>query len=436
MKKTVAIAIFAAMAALILGVGAYAWTLDDQLENERSVTTAYSSGAISEFTGAIAGFDEAMRESQYATNTALVSTLCAKAAANASGAVSALTALPYSTQELELLSQYLNGAGDYALYLSSKAAAGDMPTSEELENLAALSEAIEGISSQVGGIFAALDSGDLIMDEYGTVGDDDLSGTVGSELAALDDGLDDFPELDYAGRYSTVSMNPESSYLEGLDTVSEEEARETAAKFLNTDAQQLEPTGLSEGVYAVYGFMQELENGARYITVTEQGGLIASMSGPCSGGKSAVSIEEAEAAAADTLADMFTESFTATESIERAGLYSFTFVPEVDGVLLLPDSIEVDVDAATGEVCSYNAYNFIMYHTDRTGLTPDIDAETAKSAVPSSLTIESERLSLSRSDGGVETLCWEFACKNASGGGVHVFVDAKNSRQVKIELTN
>ena len=33
MKKSLAIAIFAVMALIIIGVGAYAWTLDSQLES-------------------------------------------------------------------------------------------------------------------------------------------------------------------------------------------------------------------------------------------------------------------------------------------------------------------------------------------------------------------------------------------------------------------
>lgn len=436
MKKSVAFTIFGIMAAIIIGVGVYAWTLDSNLNGERSVTSAYSSGAVSQFTGAVAEFDEALRESQYATNAALVSTLCAKAAANAAGAVTALSAMPYSTQELELLSQYLNGAGDYALYLSGQAAKGRMPTGEELENLAALSEAISNISTQTGGIFAALDAGDLTMDEYGAVGADGVTGTVGSELAALDAALDDFPELDYAGRYSAASMKPEAAYTAGLESVSEDEARVIAAQFLGVEPGQLEPTGRSEGVYAVYGFVQELENGARYITVTENGGVVATLSGSCSGATAGVSSEKAEETALALLGGLFTDSFVTVESVERAGLYDLTLAPEADGVLLLPDSIEVEIDAATGEICSYNAHNYIMYHTQRTNLAADIDAGAARAAVPSSLSIEGERLVLARSDGGVETLCWEFACKNAAGGGVNVFVDAKNAQQVKIELTN
>lgn len=436
MKKSVAFTIFGAMAALIIGVGVYAWTLDARLTDERAVTSAYSSAAMSQFTGSVAGFDEALGESRYATNAALVSTLCARAAANAAGAVTALSALPYSTQELELLSQYLNGAGDYALYLSGQAAKGRMPSQSELDNLSALSDAISGISLETGGIFAALDAGDLTMDKYGATGGDGVTGTVGSELAALDAALDDFPELDYAGRYSAASVNPEAAYIAELDAVSEDEAREIAAQFLGAEPSELEPTGHSEGVYAVYGFVQGLENGARYITVTENGGVVATLSGACSGGASRVSMEKAEETALALLSGVFDGGFTAVDSAERAGLYAFTFAPEADGVLLLPDSVSVEIDAATGAVCSYNAHGYIMYHTPRTNLTPDVDADTARSAVPGSLSVEGERLVLARSEGGVETLCWEFACKNAAGGGVNVFVDAKNAQQVKIELTN
>ena len=146
------------MAALVIGVGAYAWTLDSRLENAGRVTSAYGGSAMGEFTGALSELNEAMSESRYATNSALVSTLCAKAAANAASAVTALSSLPYSTQELEALSQYLNGAGDYALYLAAQAAEGRTLTAQELENLTALGEAVREISVQAGGIFDALAS--------------------------------------------------------------------------------------------------------------------------------------------------------------------------------------------------------------------------------------------------------------------------------------
>ena len=63
-----------------------------------------------------------------------------------------------------------------------------------------------------------------------------------------------------------------------------------------------------------------------------------------------------------------------------------------------------------------------------------MDEESAAAVVSSSLTIEDSRLVLTRSDGGDEALCWEFACTDGDGNPVYVFVDAEMGREVKIEL--
>ena len=312
-----------------------------------------------------------------------------------------------------------------------------MLTAQELENLTALGEAVREISVQAGGIFDALDAGELTMDEYGATGDAAVSGTVGYELSALDAALDDFPELEYAGRYSSSVMSPEAAYIKDRKSVSELDARRIAAEFLGVDESELADAGRSEGAYGVYAFTQELENGQqRYITVTEKGGVVETVSGACTLGGAQTAAEDAEALALEMLGGAFGEEFTRVEMREQTGLYGFTFAPVVDGVALLPDTVEVSVDSATGEVCTWNAHNYIMYHAPRAAMTADVDMETAKSAVPESLSILGARLALTRSDGGVETLCWEFACQNAAGGGVNVFVDAKTGRQAKIELTN
>ena len=432
MKKSLAIAIFTLMAALVLGVGAYAWSLDGRLTDAGRAGSAYGGDALGEFTKAVTDLDDTLSEAQYATDTAMLGTLCSKAAANAAGAVTALSSLPYSTQELEKLAQYLNGTGDYALYLAGQAAEGRMLGATELENLTALSEAMGTIAAQAGGIMAALDSGDLTLDKYAATGDDGMTGTVGHELAALDAALDDFPELDYDGRYSANTLKPDASYLDGKTPVNENDARRIAAEFLGVDADTLTSSGLSEGVYSVYGF----DTGDRYISVTQLGGVVAAVHGECSPGGAQTSTEDVEALALEKLEAVFGGEFTALSTGEQRGLYTFVFVPVTeDGVALLPDTVAVTVESATGELCSWNADGYIMYHTAR-DLTPELDGETAAAAVPDTLSILGSRLALVRSDDGVETICWEFACENASGGGVNVFVDAKTGLQAKIELTN
>ncbi len=431
MKKSLAFTIFGIMAALIIGVGIYAWTLDSRLENAQYAGSAYGGGAMGEFTGAVARLDKTMRETCYATDSALQATLCAKAAANAASAVTALASLPGSTQELELISQYLNGAGDYALYLSKETASGRSLTDAERETLLALSSAVSGISLETGGIFAALDAGDLTLDDYGaTLADAD--GTVGSALLKLDAALDDFPQLDYDGIYSYTDGS--AALLDGLEDVDEATALKNAADFLGVARTALKSTGLSQGAVPCYGF--ELTDGdeTRWVSVTQQGGIVTAVTGGCSGGERAVSAEEAERTVEEFLASRFAADFTAIESAEQPGAYAFTFAPVENGVLLLPDTISVSVDAATGEVCAYNAANYVLYHGSRAALEADVSQDEAAGAINSALTVDGARLVLTRSDGGDEALCWEFACSNGDGERLYVFVDAKMGREVKIEL--
>ena len=268
MKKSVAFTIFGVMAAVIIGVGVYAWTLDSRLENAARAGAAYGGGAVGEFAGALAELDESMRESCYATDSALQSTLCAKAAANAASAVTALASMPGATQELETLSQYINGAGDYTLYLSKETAQGRTLTEDERETLSQLSAAVSDISFETGGIFAALDAGDVLLDEYGSTLSE-AKGTVGAALAKLDAALDDFPQLEYDGLYSYTDGTAE--LVDGLATVNEETARQKAADFLGVERSALNPTGLSGGDVPCYGFELTEGDSTRWVSVTEQG---------------------------------------------------------------------------------------------------------------------------------------------------------------------
>ena len=434
MKKTHAIAIFCLLGAVIIGLGAYAWSLDGRLERAGREGAAYSGGALGELTGALAAMDEALRESRYATSDALLSTLCAKAAANAAGAVTALASLPYPTQELEKLAQYVNGAGDYALYLSRRAAEGLPMGEEERGNLERLSQAVADISAETGGIAAALDAGELEMDAYAAASED-AEGTVGSSLAALDAALEAFPSLEYAGRYSAAEGG--AAFLEGLDAAGEGEAALAAAELLGAEAGELRRAGLRDaGGYEVYVFEHGEGSGSRSAAVTRLGCLPVSLTGGCSGGKASTSREAALAAALELASGSLGCEFEAVSAEERANAYAFTLAPVTgSGVLLLPDSVFAVVDAATGEVCAYDAEEFILNHSERGELVPAIDASAASAALPQSLKPLSARLALDAVEGGVETLCWLFSCEDAGGGGVNVFVDAKNGVQTKIELT-
>ena len=125
MKKSTAIGIFCALGAVIIGLGAYTFTLDGRLERSGYASAAYGGAAAGELTAALSEMDGHIAALDFAGDPAMQSALCARAGADAAGAVAALTALPGSAQELEALADYINAAGDYALSLARTA--GSLP---------------------------------------------------------------------------------------------------------------------------------------------------------------------------------------------------------------------------------------------------------------------------------------------------------------------
>ena len=149
MKKTTASLIIAVLSVALIITGLFAWKESTNGMGHLRAGEAYGGAAMGELASSLGSMDEALLASRYATNAPLFSQLCAKAAANASGAVSALSSMPYSTQELEKLSGYLNSAGDWALYLSREGAEGRLPDEETRQQLEEISDAVSGIAQSV-----------------------------------------------------------------------------------------------------------------------------------------------------------------------------------------------------------------------------------------------------------------------------------------------
>ena len=188
--------------------------------------------------------------------------------------------------------------------------------------------------------------------------------------------------------------------------------------------------GQTGGALACYVF----EHDGGRISVTKRGGVVLAANGECPEGGGRLGADEARRAGEEFIASRLEGEFTLIELTEAAGGFKLVFVPLENGVLLLPDRVSLTVGAAAGEVCEYDAADYVMRHCERGALAPELSREEAAAAVNPELSVEAARLALLSSDGGDETLCWEFNCLDGAGERVYVFVDAKMGREVKIEL--
>ena len=398
------------------------------------VGAAYGGAALGEFAMSLGELSDTMDQALYATDGALLSSLCSRAAANAASALTAMSSLPGSTQELERTAGYINGTGDFLLFLSREAADGVMPDGTYSAALASLAGGIGTLADGAGRILTEHMDGALEMDEYASSPAEAEGESVGTELAALEEELPEFPAIEYDGEYSVTALEREAKYLEGKSEVSEATARAAAAEFLGVPQTRLASAGLADSTVPCYVFSVDDAGGdGRSIAVSQRGGVVLALSCAREPQGASLGLDEAAERAAAFLERRGWADMEPVSSVRGGDIGVITFAAVQDGVLCLPDAVSVGVALDNGEICSFNAADYVMNHTRRALPEPGVDAEAAAQCLPDGLAAESAQLVLLETEGAREVLAWELDCRNAAGEPVAVYADAADGRQIKIE---
>ena len=398
------------------------------------VGAAYGGAALGEFSMALAEMDETLSQAVYATDGALLAGLCSRAAANAASALTAMSSLPADTQELERMAGYINSAGDFLLYLARSASRGALPDDALRGGLAEIAGGIAVLAEGAERILTEHMDGALEMDEYAASPAEAEGESVGTELAALEEELPEFPALDYDGAYSVSAQGREAKYLEGKGEVSEATARAAAAEFLGLPQTRLASAGLADSAVPCYVFSVDDAGGdGRSIAVSQRGGVVLALSCAREPQGASLSLDEAAERAAAFLERRGWADMEPVSSVRGGDIGVITFAAVQDGVLCLPDAVSVGVALDNGEICSFNAADYVMNHTRRALPEPGVDAEAAAECLPAGLSAEGARLVLLETEGAREVLAWELDCRNAAGEPVAVYADAADGRQIKIE---
>ena len=125
-------------AAALVTLSVLSAVLYSKLADYRLTALYSSSGAFETTVSAVDGLSRSLKKSLYVTDATLGRSICTQAYANALAAEAALSALPFSTQELEQLSGFLNRAGDYAKSLGAQS--GDKLSDEQKQQLKTMSD--------------------------------------------------------------------------------------------------------------------------------------------------------------------------------------------------------------------------------------------------------------------------------------------------------
>ncbi len=336
-----------------------------------------------------------------------------------------LSELPSSGGELDGIERFLAQAGDRAI---STASQSSIPA-EDYDSLIALSEYAASLRIVLEDIIASINDPDSISDSWHRLSEFSRGELLRGGLESAGDMLQSYPAMIYDGPFSDHVFERTPALIEGLDEVSESEARIAAAEFAGNE---MHISGRSDNTIGEYIFHSS--DGNTETAVTRRGGIVSYMIRDVNIGQQRVTTEQAEAAAGEFMRRIGMSGFVPLQYCTYGGSCVFSFAPQQDNIVLYPDQVKVAVALDCGDAVAYDARDYIMNHHDRNTLRADFTLLQAQEQISGMLTVTDSRLVLIQTDGLSEKLCYEFICRRWDGGDAAVYINANTLKEEKIYL--
>lgn len=408
---------------LVLSAGLAVWASDSYLKLTacRAALQSTYQRAADLASDSLANLSSDLVKGMYAGTSPQLSMISSKMWKESAEAKSALSTLPVTDLTLENTNRFLSQAGDYAMYLSRKFAAGEELTEEERTQFAALREYADRLSAQVDEIACELQSGRLRVEELSQAdrrmnrADAPDSEAPVSALKQVEDGFLGYPTLIYDGPFSDHLLEKTPQAVQGQPEVSTERARQTALRAAGRELPELRE---ENSALPCYVFHDGVSVSA---AVSRQGGrlcyLITDKPDTLT---ERLSYEQAAERARQFLEQQGYRSMKDTYYQTDNGVMTLNFAyfePQAQAVCY-PDLIKVEVSLEDGAILGMDARGYLVNHSERTLPEPAISPEQAAQSLSPMLEVQSQRLALIPSSGQKETLCYEFVCTSPTGDRV------------------
>ena len=406
--------------AAVLALALYAGAESLSLTRWRQMAAYSSSLAFEETVRAVDSLSQALDKSLFATDGAMCARVCSEAYASACAAESAMATLPFSTQELERLSAFLNRAGDYAYTLCRESAESGFSAGqrEDLRQLSARADEFTGTLRQLredlNGGSVHMDSREFTLRNVGMEPGEALS----ARLLAYESAFSAPEELRYDGQFGREERSA-GGYL------TEHEMLLAAAGFLGVEAEELEPLYSYEGTEGRRCF----RCGDSFLCVSRSG--VDSLSQVRLVSEAVLTLEEAQSAAENFLARAGYGDLSLKELSSNGTVVSLRYARTEDGAVWVDNDLSIAIALDDGSVYSFNADGFDRAES---GVRWEIDEETAALALPDEFVPAASRRLILTSPGGYKHGCYEFSGEAGGGRTVRICVVGTDGRQCRITL--
>ena len=350
----------------------------------------------------------------------------------ADSVVSGLSALPLSHIAMSDTLKFCNQLSEYAMVLALSVAAGQPLTEQETAELVSLESQCALLTGQFATARETMVAESLRLTARPGVfyAEAQAAQRPLEQVADPDNGMD-YPSMIYDGAFSDARHYGSPKAL-GEGRIDQRQAMEAARAFVGEErVRSVEAAPDSGGALASYGVKLTLNDGVVLnAEVTRQGGKMLWMVPEHAAFEPGWTLEECAEAARDFLLDRGYGEMEANHYQVYDGLAVINFVAVQDGVLLYPDLVKVQVRMDTGEVVGLEANNYLMNHTERTGLSPALSGEQALEKASSRLEAGQARLCVIPYREG-ERLCYEVPGRY-EGREYRVYIDAIAGEEAEV----
>jgi len=429
------------LTALIVILGGFTWiNYNRAAQYERYVNAQYQH-AFDELVTSMSQIDSALQKGVYATSPQTAAALSAEIFAKSMTAQMSLGVMPNSEENLEQTAGFISRVGDYSYSLARSAAQGNGYTEEDRQNLRSLSDTASLLSQNLNSMQTDMQHGRLTITELkkaANIMDESENGTeipetVGGSMRLIESEFPEVPSLIYDGPFSEHLTGVKPKVLENTEEVTQKQAAETAASFLELKASQMKPAGKSEGEIPAYYFSCEKGGHEYYITITVNGGKVMELLSSKRPERTRLTTENALKNAGIFLQRQGFMDMAESYYIIRDNIMTANFAYKQDEVICYTDLVKVSIDMETGGILGFEAKGYLMGHYDRDIPEPGVTTEQARTKISDDLEIVSSALALIPTEGKHEVFCYEFKCRSIDDEkNFIIYVNAVTGEQQKI----
>ncbi len=403
MRKTLLIGLFVLLLALTAVLGVQNSRLRAQLVNQ-------SQREVADVVAAMADIEVNLAKLLLASGAPQSVSLLGETAILAQHVESGLSRLALEAETTSEAMKFAGQMGQYSLTLAEQISGGRVLTGEDEQQLAGMMTACRALGEQLAGE-------KLDFSRANKLGDSWTENTI------------PYPSLIFDGPFSDGRTEGVPKGLTG-ERITREQARQQAARYAGVTLEHVRDAADSGGTMEASGFTADTADGRLSVQVTGQGGHLLWMMPEQALFAERIGVEECLEHARAYLAEAGFGEMAPCFVQQYDGMVVANFAAVQEGVLLYPDQVKVQVSRDSGNVVGAECSMYIINHTMRSDLQPDIKENDARQMLSDRLVVESVRLCVIPEETG-ERLCWGF--EGTFGGAKYwMFIDAKTGEAAKI----